>query len=1118
MLRVRNAIGESEFTQFPDEDSFSMPSAWRRHVHPRRGGIRRPAAPPVADAVERTGRRIAEERAWIGQFIADPRSDVRLTEAAQAQLDGRADAVGAAVIASVVGFHPMPMEIWADAWAASHGLAFAAQAMVECFEVDVHYTQSGSRRYDPWLGERAESARRYVSRQHRPLADRIRALLAEADEETYRETVAALAKRRDGARRRIVASYLVPGEADWVAECCADPGASGEGGEGDTTVRSMLFCSLNSPEQVGLLGGRAGFGWPLGTIATVTEGIGPAVAPLLAEVLSNPHLTTDSVKLAAGALIELPTDEAFGVLLSGMDDKRVRPSLIKATHRYPVRALRMLAGAPGPLAKQLLTAHIGVHHELARAALPLLDERTAAVVAAAADREGRIEDAPADSLPALLTGPPWTRKRSGGKAKVVGGLDPVAEPRIAWLPGEREEWAATRSWYRTWSKSQKTNWDEASLRAELLRGDVRSAALFVDGPVELIRPMLGRWDPDSVWDGEAALKPLAASYELEALPALRRVAARQPGTLATLLLPYVDTEVARMMADWLIRLKSTAATARSWFVRHGADAAALLVPDAVGKAGPARRRAEQALRVIAGAHGNDAVRAAAAGYGPEAATVIDGLLAADPLENALPARMPAPVEWAEPALLPQIRVRTGGALPADATRHAITMLAVSRPGEAFPGVAALKELCDAGSLAEFGWALFEQWRLAGMPANESWALHGLGLLGDDGTVRRLTPILRTWPGEGAHHRAVEGLDVLAAIGTDAALLHLHGVAQRVKFKALKVRAQEKIAEVAEGLGLTGEQLADRLVPDLGLGPDGSTVVDYGTRRFTVGFDEQLRPYVLDEDGKRRKDLPQPGARDDAELAPAERKRFMVLKKDVRTIASDQVHRLESAMVSGRSWTAAEFRELFVAHPLLWHLVRRLVWLSTTDSAVTAFRVTGDRTFADAADDEFALPDTATVRLAHPLHLGDALAVWSGLFADREILQPFPQLGRPVFRLTDEEAAGGRLPRFEGITVPTGRLLGLERRGWQRGEPQDAGVECWITKQLGPDLYAVVNPHDGIAVGAVDMFPEQALDAVWLHDEPGDWSPPLHGNPLRFGSLDPVTASELLADLTELTAG
>ncbi|MGW5641005.1 DUF4132 domain-containing protein, partial [Streptomyces sp. NPDC003832] len=34
-------------------------------------------------------------------------------------------------------------------------------------------------------------------------------------------------------------------------------------------------------------------------------------------------------------------------------------------------------------------------------------------------------------------------------------------------------------------------------------------------------------------------------------------------------------------------------------------------------------------------------------------------------------------------------------------------------------------------------------------------------------------------------------------------------------------------------------------------------------------------------------------------------------------------RFVAAMVTRRSWTAAEFRELFVAHPLLWHLVRRL---------------------------------------------------------------------------------------------------------------------------------------------------------------------------------------------------
>ncbi|MFD0531331.1 DUF4132 domain-containing protein [Kitasatospora arboriphila] len=284
-----------------------------------------------------------------------------------------------------------------------------------------------------------------------------------------------------------------------------------------------------------------------------------------------------------------------------------------------------------------------------------------------------------------------------------------------------------------------------------------------------------------------------------------------------------------------------------------------------------------------------------------------------------------------------------------------------------------------------------------MPSQDGWALHVLGRARRRRDGPRLTPVLRAWPGEGAHHRAVDGLEVLAAIGSDVALLHLHGIAQRVKFKALKARAQEKIAEVAAGLGLSGEQLSDRLVPDFGLDADGTTVVDYGTRTFTVGFDEQLKPYVLDADGARRKDLPVPGARDDAEVALAERKRFAALKKDVRTVAGDQIRRLEDAMVTRRSWTAEEFDQLFVGHPLLWHLVRRLVWLAEADGATTAFRVAEDRTLADVRDEVFVLPSGATVRLAHPLLLGDDLGAWSELFADYEILQPFRQLGRAGVR-------------------------------------------------------------------------------------------------------------------------
>ncbi|WP_200301030.1 DUF4132 domain-containing protein [Streptomyces adelaidensis] len=1103
-----------------DEDAFVLPAAWHRHVHPRRGGVSRKPARPVKGAAATAEQRLRASADWVRQFLDSPKSDADLVRAAEAHLAGTADPLGAAVLA-VTSDTAWSGAACADAWVEAHGPVFAARATVALFDVNVHFVQRGQHRSDPHVERAPDGGFTHHAWRVRGVADRVRALLAAADEGTYRAVVSALTGTRDSARRRIVVSYLLPSETEWLYECAGGPEADRPR---DNTLRSMLFCSFNDPEQVRQLGGVAGLGhngWPMPTVATVAEGIGTAVAPLVAEQLRRSYVSSGDLKKVGSVLVEIPTDEAFAVLLSRLDDKRMQPLVAKAAHRCPRRALRMLAeavAAGGPNVDHLrhaLLVHATAHRDLAEEALASLSPGAAALVEPLLSPPDLMPDAPASALPELLTSPPWTRPREAAEVRTITGLVVADEPRIGWLPEERQTWADTQSWERDWAA--RNEWpDDPDALLELVRANrLGSVGLFLTQPEDLVRPLLDEWEPTNVWDGDAVLRPVVARFGTDALALVLRLAPKAPASLAPLLLPYASVATARLVAEWAVRLKSVRGTARSWFGRHGAAAAALLVPDAVGKAGPGRRHAEQALRTIAALHGEQVVLAAAGGYGAEAAAAVGELLSADPLRTALPAKLPEPVEWAEPVLLPQILVRSGGALPAEATRHVVTMLALSRPGEPYPGLAVVRELCTPESLAEFVWALFEQWRLAGMASKESWALTGLGPLGDDETVRRLTPLVRAWPGEGAHQRAVDGLDVLAAIGTDVALTHLHGVAQRVRFKALKSRAREKITEVAEGLGLTGEQLVDRLVPDFGLDARGTTVIDYGSRTFTVGFDEQLRPFVQDPDGKRRKDLPQPGARDDAELAPAERKRFMALKKDVRTIAADQVRRLESAMVRGRSWSADEFRELFVGHPLLCHVVRRLVWLSDADGSTTSFRVTEDRTFADVGHSPFALPDTATVRIAHPSQLPSRLDAWAELFAEHEIPQPFPQLGRQVFELTAEEADGWRLERFEGRTVTTGRLVGLERRGWRRGQPMDAGVERWLSKQLAPNRYAVIAPDHGIAVGSFDPAEQQKLEHIWLDTRPGDFWPRKTYS-TRFRDLDPVAVSELLADLTELT--
>ncbi|WP_242902297.1 DUF4132 domain-containing protein [Actinomadura terrae] len=466
----------------------------------------------------------------------------------------------------------------------------------------------------------------------------------------------------------------------------------------------------------------------------------------------------------------------------------------------------------------------------------------------------------------------------------------------------------------------------------------------------------------------------------------------------------------------------------------------------------------------------------------------------------------AKVDWADPGLLPRILTRGGDrALPVNATMRLLGLLAAKSPE-----VAAVREFCDRHSLAEFSWAVFERWYALGAPSRHNWALAQLGLIGDDTTVRRLSPLIRVWPGESATARANAAMDAIAAIGSDVALTHLFDLTRHGKYKGVKKRAAQKIDEIAAARGMSLDALADRAVPDFGLDAQGTLVLDYGPRRFTVTFDQQLAPLVVEPSGKIRKSAPKPGPKDDPARAPAAHALFTGLKKDVRTIAAQEIRRLERAMVTRRSWTQADFRALLLGHPLLGHIVRRLVWTTVGDTGGdTAFRVAEDHTYADVNDDPCTPAPHARVAVAHPLLLDGDLDGWAELFADYEILQPFEQLGRPVHRLTPGERTAHRLTRVEGLVMPYGKAKGHSEGRWESVNADGEFVGRWLARRDPAGLYVVANLTPGLGYYMYGEGEEQEIKTLWAGPLPA--TAPLDAVPL--GEVDPVTMSEAIHDLT-----
>ncbi|MFI0356300.1 DUF4132 domain-containing protein [Actinomadura sp. 9N407] len=734
------------------------------------------------------------------------------------------------------------------------------------------------------------------------------------------------------------------------------------------------------------------------------------------------------------------------------------------------------------------------------------------------------EEASLDTLPHIIVDPPWlewARRPKPAKAKepeprLVPGLTAPEGRSFTWGPGEREKWAK----FRPFGSFPEDAWEQTVQSYQDKPADQyppSTAGMFALAPEELVRPLLPAWRPK--YAGSyffRRLMPVVARFESDARDPVLHSAKLNAAEASAALMPFLDAEIAVLMADWLFRLKSVQGVATAWLGRHGLAVVPFLVPDALGKSRPARKKALAALFLIAGEHGKGAVAGAASVHGDEAAAALAEALSGEapvttvtkPPSDAPP--KPPKLPWLDRSALPRPVLRDGGlAVPLDSAGHIVSLMALSAGGP-HEGLQEVFDACTPDSLAAFSLAIFEQWLAAGEPSRNHWVIVQLGWLGDDATVRRVTPVIRAWPGRNGHAKAVQGLGVLTAIGTDVALMQLNGIAENVPFAALGEAAGIAVADAARARGLTSEQLADRLVPDFGLDAEGGMTLDYGPRRFRVGFDEQLKPYVRDGTGKIRKALPKPGVKDDPELAPAAYKRFTALRKDVRTIAADQVRRLERAMVTGRRWTPEEFRTFFAGHPLMWHIARRLVWSASGH----AFRIAEDRTLADVEDAAFEPPEASTIGIAHPLHLGGEAKAWSEVFADYEITQPFAQLGRPVHALTEQEAAGDRLARFEGVTVPAGKVLGLTRHGWERGDPQDNGVAHDIWLELTDEQWIRIVLDPGIAVGAPEVFPEQTLRNVLLRSD--SFAHASKPNSVIFGGLDPVIASEILAVLTDLT--
>jgi len=337
--------------------------------------------------------------------------------------------------------------------------------------------------------------------------------------------------------------------------------------------------------------------------------------------------------------------------------------------------------------------------------------------------------------------------------------------------------------------------------------------------------------------------------------------------------------------------------------------------------------------------------------------------------------------------------------------------------------------------------IFSKWHSAGAEAKTKWAMYFSVIHGGDSMVEIALKCIKEWAENMRGAIAAETVKAIALNGSPFALMSVDNLAHKFKQKQVKKAASDAMETAADALGITADELGDRIVPDFGFDENMERIFDYGERKFKVCLSPSSELEVYDDNGKKLKTMPAPAKKDDEVIAKKSNSEFKALKKQIKNVLSIQSSRLETALISGRKWNKTAWKNLFVKNPVMHVFATGLIWTAYYDDEVMTFRYMEDGTFNTVDEDEFELPENCHISLVHSIELDkETLLAWKEQLSDYEIIQPIKQLERPVYFIRDEEKGTFDLNRFNGQKINALTLMGRAvKLGWNKGSAQDAGM-------------------------------------------------------------------------------
>jgi hypothetical protein len=353
---------------------------------------------------------------------------------------------------------------------------------------------------------------------------------------------------------------------------------------------------------------------------------------------------------------------------------------------------------------------------------------------------------------------------------------------------------------------------------------------------------------------------------------------------------------------------------------------------------------------------------------------------------------------------------------------------------------------------------------------------------------------------------------IADVGAPASITELLALERSIRHGTLLKQIRKAIDTLAAEQGMTREELLERAVEDHGLDPDGTRRIPLSAGSALIETDGRSAWLVyLDQGERRRKFVPADVKETDAETLTAIREGLKAVRK---TIAGER-NRLDGLMSLDRRWPMADWRSLYLDHPVTGRLARALVWGFRGGDGSDVAGIPRERSTAvTSSGEEVEIPQDAEVRLWHPIHdSAEDVRAWRRYLLEQRIVQPFKQAFRELYVLTPaEEWTRVYSNRFAAHVFRQVQARALMKgRGWKPVPVAwwDDGIDHGVARRgyepFGIRAEFFFDPILDIEPDASDLYPYCTSDQVRFFDAGSD-------EPMELADVPLLVFTEAMRDV------